>query len=130
MGVAFRQVRAKGETGLIRVGGRIHRAPIAFEAAHPVILPKAHPVTALIVRYYHHILGHAGREHVLSVMRQRFWILRRRSLVREIVNKCISCRRRNASTMQKTMADLPKERLVPYQPPFTYTGPISLDLST
>ena len=108
--------------GLIRVGGRIHRAPIAFEAAHPVILPKAHPVTALIVRYYHHILGHAGREHVLSVMRQRFWILRGRSLVREIVNKCISCRRRNASTMQQTMADLPKERLVPYQPPFTYTG--------
>ena len=49
--------------GLIRVGGRIQRAPIAFEAAHPVILPKAHPVTALIVR---HILGHAGREHVLS----------------------------------------------------------------
>ena len=71
--------------GLIRVGGRIYREPIAFKAANPVNLPKPHPVTVLIVRYYHHILGHAEREHVLSVMRQRFWILIGRSLVRDIV---------------------------------------------
>ena len=50
--------------GVIRVGGRIHQAPTAFEAAHPMILPKSHHVSALIVRYYHHVLGHAGREHV------------------------------------------------------------------
>ena len=52
----------------IRVGGRIHRAPIAFEAAHPMILLKLYH--ALIVRYYHRVLGHADREHVLSVIRQ------------------------------------------------------------
>ena len=53
---------------------------------------------------------------------QYFWILRRRSLVRQILSNCISCRRRNAPTLQQVMADLPKERLVPYEPPFTYTG--------
>ena len=108
--------------GVIRVGGRIHRAPIAFKAAHPMVLPKSHHVSILIVRYYHYVLGHAGREHVLSVIRQSFWILRGRSLVRQILSKCVSCRRRNAPTLQQVMADLPKERLVPYQPPFTYTG--------
>ena len=106
---------------VIRVGGRIHRAPIAFEAAHPVVLPKSHPVSTLIVRYYHHILGHSGREHVLSAVRQCYWILRARSLVRQVLNKCVSCRKRNAPAMQQVMADLPAERLVPYQPPFTYT---------
>ena len=50
--------------GLIRVGRRIHGALIAFKAANPVILPKTHPATVLIVRYYHQILGHAGREYV------------------------------------------------------------------
>ncbi|KAK2561737.1 hypothetical protein P5673_015113 [Acropora cervicornis] len=108
--------------GVIRVGGRIHRAPIAFKAAHPMVLPKSHHVSMLIVRYYHYVLGHAGREHVLSVIRQSFWILRGRSLVRQILRKCVSCRRRNAPTLKQVMADLPKERLVPYQPPFTYTG--------
>jgi len=47
---------------IIRVGGRIRRAPIAFEAAHPVILPKSHHVSVLIFRYYHHVVGHAGGE--------------------------------------------------------------------
>lgn len=108
--------------GIIQVGGRIHHAPITFEAAHPMILPKSHHESALIVRYYHHVLGHVGREHVLSVMRQLFWIFRGRSLVRQIVSKCVNCRRRNRSTMKQVMADLTKERLVPYQPPFTYTG--------
>ncbi|XP_068726424.1 uncharacterized protein [Montipora capricornis] len=107
---------------VIRVGGRIHRAPIAFEAAHPVVLPKSHPVSTLIVRYYHHILGHSGREHVLSAVRQCYWILRARSLVRQVLKKCVSCRKRKAPAMQQVMADLPAERLVPYQPPFTYTG--------
>ena len=107
---------------IIRVGGRIHRAPIAFEAANPMFLPKSHHVSMLIVRYYHHLLGEAGREHVLSIICQYFWILRRRSLVRQILSNCVSCRRRNAPTLQQVMADLPKERLVPYQPPFTYTG--------
>ena len=59
---------------------------------------------------------------MLSVIRQSFWILRGRSLVRQILSKCVSCRRCNAPTLQQVMADLPKERLVPYQPPFTYTG--------
>ncbi|XP_068749478.1 uncharacterized protein [Montipora capricornis] len=107
---------------VIRVGGRIHRAPIAFEAAHPMILPRSHHVSALIVRYYHRVLGHAGREHVLSVIRQRFWILKGRVLVRQILSSCLSCRKRNAPPLQQVMADLPKERLIPYQPPFTYTG--------
>ena len=72
--------------------------------------------------YYHHILGHSGREHVLSAVRECYWILRARSLVRQVLNKCVSCRKRNAPAMQQVMADLAAERLVPYQPPFTYTG--------
>ncbi|XP_068674630.1 uncharacterized protein [Montipora foliosa] len=107
---------------VIRVGGRIHRAPIAYEATHPVVLPKSNPVSTLIVRYYHHILGHSGREHVLSAVRQCYWILRARSLVHQVLNKCVSCRKRNAPAIQQVMTDLPAERLVPYHPPFTYTG--------
>lgn len=107
---------------VILVGGRVHRAPIPFSAAHPMILPKDHPISELIVRYYHEILGHAGREHVLSAIRQRYWILRARTLVRRVLHKCVKCRRRHASTMQQIMGNLPKERLTPFQPPFTYTG--------
>ncbi|XP_044175961.1 uncharacterized protein LOC114968359 [Acropora millepora] len=100
--------------GTLRVGGRIHRAPISYEAAHPMILPKKHPVSTLIIRYFHEILGHAGREHVLSCVRQHFWIIQARFLVRQVLRKCISCRRRNEAPLNQIMADLPKQRLTPY----------------
>ena len=35
--------------GTIRVGGRIRHAPIPFDAIHPMILPRVHPVSTLIV---------------------------------------------------------------------------------
>ena len=35
--------------GTIRVGGRIRHAPIPFDAIHPMILPRDHPVSTLIV---------------------------------------------------------------------------------
>ena len=108
--------------GTVRVEGRIRHAPITFEAVHPVILPKDHPVSTLIVRYYHEILGHAGREHVLSFIRQHFWIIQARSLVRHVLRRSIDCRKRNELSMTQLMDDLPKERLTPYDRPFTYTG--------
>ena len=108
--------------GTIRVGGRIRHASIPFDAVHPMLLPKEHPITTLIVPYYYKALGNAGREHVLAAIRQTFWILRARSLIHGILRKCVDCRKRNEAPMQQLMADLPKERLIPYEPPFTYTG--------
>lgn len=35
---------------IMRVGGRIHRAPSAFEAGYPMVSFKSHPVSVLIVR--------------------------------------------------------------------------------
>ena len=105
--------------GTIRVGGRIRHAPIPFDAIHPMILSRGHPVSTFIVRHYHEYLGHAGREPVLSTLRQRFWLLQARTLVRQVLRKCVSCRKRNEAPMQQLMADLPKERLIPFEPPFT-----------
>ena len=116
--------------GTIRVGGRVRHAPIPFDAIHPMILTRDHPVSTFIVRHYHEYLGHAGREHVLSNLRQRFWLLQARSLVRQVLRKCVSCRRRNGAPMQQLMADLPKERLIPFESPFTYTGVEVFGLST
>ncbi len=108
--------------GIIRVGGRIRHAPLPLDAVHPMILPKEHHVSTLIIRHNHQILGHAGREHVLSFVRRRYWILQGRALTRKILRNCVDCRKRNEAVMQQLMADLPRERLVPYEPPFTYTG--------
>ena len=110
------------ENGLIRVGGRLHQAPIESDAKHPVILPRKHHIVKLIITYYHRASGHSGVEYTLSLIREKFWIVGVRSSVRNIVNVCFNCRRRQAPVMQQKMASLPEERIMPSKPPFTSVG--------
>ena len=108
--------------GLIRVGGRLRRAPITSDAQCPIILPKKHHLTDLVIQHYHVIVGHSGLEYTLSAIRQRYWIINGRSNVRSVISKCVDCRKRQARVAQQKMADLPKDRVTPSKPPFTYTG--------
>ena len=55
--------------GLIRVGGRLKFADLPVEAKQPIILPKSHHVTKLIIRNDHEKKNNIGREHVLLNLR-------------------------------------------------------------
>ena len=56
--------------GLLNVGGRLEKAPVKLDAKHPIILPASHHVVRLLIGFYHHICGHSGTEHVLSMIRE------------------------------------------------------------
>lgn len=99
---------------ILCVGGRLH--------SHQVILPKMHPVVTLFIRHFHVISGHSGREHVLSLVRQRYWIIKGRSAVRRVLSDCMFCKRLNAKPLGQRMANLPFDRISPNEPPFTFTG--------
>ena len=107
--------------GLVCVGGRLGRAPIGQQAKHPVILPKNHHVVTLIVNHYHELCGHSGLEYMLSLIRQRYWIINGRRTVCKVLNQCVACTKRQAPMGQQKMADLPEDRTTPSKPPFTYT---------
>jgi transposase InsO family protein len=104
------------------VGGRLENASIPERSKHPPILPKENHVCELIVRHYHLMYGHAGKEHVLSLIRRDFWIIRARVMVKRLIGQCFDCRRRNAPPCEQVMADLPPDRLIPDKPPFSYVG--------
>ena len=108
--------------GLLCVGGRLHHAPIGDDIKHPAILPKNHHVSEMIVRYYHVLSAHSGVEHTLSLIREKFWIVNARSLVKRLVHRCVPCRRRQAPVGEQKMANLPRDRVTPSKPPFTYVG--------
>ncbi|XP_068757547.1 uncharacterized protein [Montipora capricornis] len=110
------------EDGLIRVGGRLGRAPISDEARHQVILPRQHHVVELIIRHYHKVSGHSGQEYVLSLIRQHYWIIKARTTLRRLLSACFSCRRRQAPIQEQKMAHLPEDRVTPSKPPFSFVG--------
>ena len=107
--------------GLLYVGGRLTQASIPNAAKHQLILPKKHHVD-LIVGHYHLKLGHSGLEHVLSLIRERFWILKGRTAVKSMLCSCFDCKRRPALLGEQQMADLPTDHVTPEKPPFTFVG--------
>ena len=110
------------KNGILHVGGQLRNSSISHHVKHPVILLKTHHISDLIIRHYHAMSGHSGVEYVLALIRQRFWIVGAGVSVHRVLRTCFSCKRRQASTGQQKMADLPEDRATPDKPPFTYVG--------
>ena len=108
--------------GLLRVGGRLGNSSLDFEAKHPIILPHSHHVVTLLVQHFHAREGHAGTNHLLNSIRRRFWIVKGRTVIKGVVNKCLLCRRQNALACGQRMAPLPDYRVRAGWWPFVETG--------
>ena len=106
---------------LLCVGGRLKNANIPLASRHQIILPASHPISRLILSEIHQNNFHAGREHCLSISRQKYWIVRGKNLARKIVKECFTCKKRNVQPQPCLMGNLPKERLGLEEHPFTYT---------
>ena len=110
------------DEGLICVGGRLKNADLQEEMKHPVVLPPKHHVVTLLVRYFHITTGHSAREHVLSLLRQRYLLIRGRSTIRRVQLDCFKCKRQSANAVRQKMGDLPPDRVKPDKPPFSFVG--------
>ncbi|KAK6175033.1 hypothetical protein SNE40_013574 [Patella caerulea] len=108
--------------GILRVGGRLRRSEESFESKHQIILPKKSHVSMLIIRHYHEVSAHSGRSYILSAIRRRFWIIKGNSAVRNVISRCLPCRKRQAPVGNQKMADLPKSRVTPDLPAFSSVG--------
>ncbi|KAL3987991.1 21S rRNA GM methyltransferase [Sarotherodon galilaeus] len=95
---------------------------ILRESKRPAILNKDLHVTKLILREIHENLAHCGRNHVISKLRTKFWVPSANAAVRKILARCIACRRAHGVAGQQQMADLPRDRVLPDDPPFTNCG--------
>ena len=77
--------------GILRVGGRLKNSSLEFNAQHPILLPKYHPLTIAIINHFHRRILHAGPQSLLATIRLQYWPLGGRKAVTRVVNKCIKC---------------------------------------
>lgn len=95
----------------IRVGGRLSCSSKHFDARHPLVLPQKDRLTELIIEEEHIRLLHAGCQAVLSSLRQRFWPISGRNVVRKIIHKCVKCFRAKPLSLTYKMSNLPRARI-------------------
>ncbi|XP_055633605.1 uncharacterized protein LOC129773952 [Toxorhynchites rutilus septentrionalis] len=111
------------DEGVLRVDSRISAAQgVAEDVKFPVILPRKHHVTNLIVDNFHRKLLHGNSETVVNEIRQRFYIAHLRTVVRDIEKRCQRCKVMRAKPSTPRMGPLPEARLSPGVRPFTYIG--------
>lgn len=108
--------------GLLKVGGRLCNAPLPSSVKHPVIIPKDHYITKMIISQCHENVKHQGKGLTINEIRsQGYWIPGISRAVASYVHHCVTCRKLRRPTEEQRMANLPLERTSP-SPPFTYCG--------
>jgi len=69
---------------ILRVGGRLKHGNFPFAAKHQVIIPATHHAVKLLVRYYLGFYRHVGQKNLLSYLREEYWLIGGRNLVKKV----------------------------------------------
>ena len=81
------------EDGIIRCKGRINNSELSYSAKFPVLLPKKHWFTRLLIEDAHRRAIHGGVQDTLCKMREQFWVPQGRQSVKTVLSKCYICKR-------------------------------------
>mgnify|MGYP004579188501 CR=1 FL=1 len=98
-------------TSIMRVGGRLKNSDMPYYSKHPIILPPNHTFTTALVRFLHEINSHAGAQATSAFLRQRYWVINARKVVRKVVRSCIFCFKQKPVLSSQLMGDLPYYRV-------------------
>ena len=108
------------DDGMLCVGGRFQL--LSGKQAYPYLVPHTHRIAEVIVRDVHENTAHVGLEWTLGKLRTKYWVVKARPLIKRVLRLCVPCKLMFGKPQTQKMADLPPERLVPDQPPFTFVG--------
>lgn len=107
--------------GVIRVGGRLVNSRFNVDKKHQMLIPKNHRFSDMIINDLHIRYLHVGPQGLLSIIRERFWLVNGKSYVRKLLHSCILCFRVNPRDVETFMGSLPNYRVEPSFP-FYNTG--------
>ncbi|GJQ75045.1 hypothetical protein Trydic_g20127 [Trypoxylus dichotomus] len=68
---------------LIRVGGRISKASVAYDRKFPIVISQRHTLTKLITKHGHHRHLRARAQAALAAVRLNYWPLNGRNAFRD-----------------------------------------------
>ena len=92
---------------LIRTKSKLLFRDDNFNFRCPVILPSKDYYVDLLIKEKHLKLNHAGATMTLNALREKFWIIKGRKVVREMIQKCVDCRRHHSKPINAHIAPLP-----------------------
>lgn len=105
-----------------------------YDRICPILLPKQHPLTSLIILKYHENNKHSLKSTVIANITQKFYIPHIKWTVNQTIKtKCLNCRIKDIKPQVPLMGELPAVRLAHHQPAFTNSivdlaGPLTVNI--
>ena len=110
------------EEGILRCKGRFRNSDLEFNAKYPIIIPKEHRLTELIVQQCHKEIHHCGVRATLNRLRTKYWVVKGRQMVKKTIGNCVICKKLEGKPYKVAQAaDLPDFR-VREAAPFSKVG--------
>ncbi|XP_068756531.1 uncharacterized protein [Montipora capricornis] len=84
------------DAGILRANKKLCISDdLAREIKFPIILPKKHPVTQLILKYHYELDCHEmGINYTLDHLREKYHVIHSRQKVKRCIQNCYECKRR------------------------------------
>ena len=102
------------EGGFLVVGGRLEKAQsLPYKMQHPKIIDSHHELAQLVIEEMHRTCHHPPTEHLMNLIRKKYWNIHGRQAVRNLKLKCNYCYRRTVKPQEQHMGNLPEGRIEP-----------------
>ncbi|GFQ73412.1 integrase catalytic domain-containing protein [Trichonephila clavata] len=101
----------RDHNNIIRVKTRITERIDTSLFLSPILLPNNCIFTQRLVEHFHLKNHHAGTQLLLSIIREKYWIVGGRRTVRKIWNACVKCRRFKSKSSMTDPVSLPADRV-------------------
>lgn len=101
----------RDQSGLIRVKTKIVERDDDYAFRYQILLPSKHHIVECFIRDYHLKNSHAGIQALAVILRNFFWIIAARRIIRSVVRKCGRCQRFVAKPSTTVLIHLPLDRV-------------------
>ncbi|XP_062538350.1 uncharacterized protein LOC134206636 [Armigeres subalbatus] len=111
------------DRGIMRSDSRLGECDFIDESdQYPIVLPREHRTTHLIVANIHNQYHHQSRETCVNEVRRQYSISRVRRVCDQVRRNCQVCKLLGAKPAPPSMGSLPKARVAAFVRPFSYVG--------
>ena len=78
---------------------------------YPILLPDKCEFTRLMIISIHRKNCHAGIQILQSLIRERYWVIRARKTIKNVLYNCIICKRFKVKSLSSEPTPLPPDRV-------------------
>ena len=98
------------ENGLIVLKTKIFNRKDTFTFLCPILLDK-HDIVEMMIREIHQNCSHSGTQVVMNNVRERFWVISLRKILKTIISKCIVCKKQKVKSFSCETPPFPLNRV-------------------